>query len=235
MWSVPNMWEGGECWILGGGPSMTGQFDIPESVVKDVRDGVLPPSAYSPYLSAIHNKHTIGINVAYLIGNWIDIMFFGDNGFYLAHRERLRSFPNIKAGCSINIHQYACDGIKGLVRMPNKRFGISDNRKTVVWNGNSGAAAISLAVHTGVKRIVLVGFDMKLQDNAQHWHQLYGIRNYSLPTIIKGKVRELPFNRHLTGFPEIAKDARKKGVEIINASPDSAITAFPKVTVKSLL
>ena len=45
----------------------------------------------------------------------------------------------------------------------------------------------------------------------------------------------MPFHRHLRGFPQIAKDAKQMGVEILNASPDSAIECFRKVTVKELL
>jgi len=88
-WSVPRMWEGGEVWILGGGPSLTKQFDIPDNVVQDVMKGISPPSVYSPYMEAIHNKHVIGINVAYLIGEWIDMCFFGDNKFFMPHQHRL--------------------------------------------------------------------------------------------------------------------------------------------------
>ena len=72
IWSVPRMWEEGDVWILGGGPSVPRQFGIPEKVVQDVINGISPPSVYSPYMKALHDKHVIGINVAYLIGNWID-------------------------------------------------------------------------------------------------------------------------------------------------------------------
>ena len=92
-WRVPRIWEGGDVWILGGGPSVTKQFDIPEQVVQSVMDGTSPPSVYSPYMKALHDKHVIGINVAYLIGDWIDMVFFGDNKFLLKHLERLSEWP----------------------------------------------------------------------------------------------------------------------------------------------
>ena len=37
------------------------------------------------------------------------------------------------------------------------------------------------------------------------------------------------------GFPEIAKDAKKMGVKILNANPKSAINDFEKVNVKDLI
>ena len=45
----------------------------------------------------------------------------------------------------------------------------------------------------------------------------------------------MPFHRHLQGFPAIAADAKWRGIEILNASPDRAITCFRKVSVKELL
>ncbi len=73
---------------------------------------------------------------------------------------------------------------------------------------------------------------MKLNDtDNQHWHDVYkrGV------TLDQRKKRKMPFHRHLRGFPQIAKDAKQMGVEILNASPDSTIECFRKVTVKELL
>ena len=75
LWQVPKMWEGGECWIIGGGPSMPLQFGVPEDVVRGVLAGQLPFSTYSPFLSPIHDKHVIGINAAFLLGPWLDVIF----------------------------------------------------------------------------------------------------------------------------------------------------------------
>jgi hypothetical protein len=111
--------------------------------------------------------------------------------------------------------------------------GISDNPKMVSWNGNSGAAAISIAANMGAKRIILLGFDMKLDDSKhQHWHNVYN-RNYTNPK--PNKPHHLPFDRHLRGFPEIAKDAKRRGIEILNCCPDSAIKEFPKFSLKELI
>jgi len=238
-WSVPKIWEGGECWIIGGGPSVTEQFEIPKDIVQGVRNKDLPPSAYSPYLVSIHGKHVIGINAAYLIGDWIDMVFFGDRGFFVANRKQLAEFPGLKVTCcpGISAHQYDLDHIKYLQKDRKRTKGISRNSSMVSWNANSGAAAISVAVHAGVTRIVLLGFDMKLgEGDVQHWHNLY--KKDAPPRKRRNNKPNkagLPFHRHLLGFPVIAKDAHQMGIEILNASPDSAITDFRKCTVKELL
>jgi len=57
-WKVPRIWE----------------FEVPEEVIQRVLTKELPPSAYSPYMHPIHNKHVIGVNAAFLIGQYITSM-----------------------------------------------------------------------------------------------------------------------------------------------------------------
>jgi len=226
------MWDGGDVWIIGGGPSVAEQFNIPAEVVQSVFSGAEPLSAYSPYMKAIHDKHVIAINVAFRIGDWIDMVFFGDGGFYLANKVALAKFPGLKVSC----HSHVCkdNWVKFLARDGKKPRGISSTPYLVSWNGNSGAAAVSVAVHAGAKRVILLGFDMKLNNsNQQHYHNAYGrgIINIQDPH----KRRKLPFDRHLRGFPIIAQDAGRMGIEIINASPESVISCFRKMTVKEII
>lgn len=230
LWQVPRMWEDGECWIIGGGPSIPKQFGVPTQVIDRVLSGELKPEAYSSYMQPIHSKHCIGINAAYMIGSWMDIIFFGDRRFFLQHMHELAAYPGIKCTCNPKFEASRYRWVKYLQRDRNHPRGISAHNHRVSWNNNSGAAAISVAVHAGVKRVVLLGFDMDLdKDNRQHWHSAYR------PVGKKRNARKLPFHRHLLGFEAIARDARRMKVEIINASPTSKITQFPKVNVKDLL
>jgi len=228
IWQVPKIWEGGDAWILGGGPSIINQFNIPKEISDKVLLKQLPLSAYSKYMEPIHDKHVIGINIAYLIGNWIDIVFFGDKNFYLTHKESLFNFSGLKISCNPEVEK--CFWIKYLAQDKATPLGITTNPKMVSWNKNSGAAAISLAAHTGVKRIFLLGFDMKLSEtNKQHWHSEY--KNPQEPL----NLRKLPFQRHLTGFPSIYKDAKNLNIQIYNVNSDSAITQFSCINLKEAL
>jgi len=230
-WTVPKMWEGGECWIIGGGPSIPVQFGVPSDVIEAVLAKELDPSAYSPYMERIHKKHVIGINSAFLIGDWIDMVFFGDRGWWLKNRVALAKFPGLKVACHPKPSKYRSEGIKFLGRDRNHKRGISSNPSRVSWNANSGAAAISVAANAGAKRIVLLGFDMCLGANLkQHWHGLYGTANRATDD-----PKRLPFRRHLGGFSAIAKDAKKRGIEIINVCPNSAIEQFKKISVEEFL
>lgn len=233
-WRVPRIWEGGECWILGGGPSLPRQFGVPEEVIQNVMSQDLPLSSYSPYMTPIHKKHVIGVNTAFLIGDWIDMVFWGDKNWYLKNRNALAGFKGLKVTC----HPYFANGkfrsenVKHTPKDNSHNKGISPTPHKVSWNANSGAAAISVAANMGVKRIVLLGFDMKLgTDGRQHWHSKYSGPGEYTPR----EEKKLPFLRHLAGFPAIARDAHGLGIEIINACPDSSINVFPRMTAMDVL
>lgn len=229
-WDIPKIWEDGDVWILGGGPSVTEQFDIPDSVVKQVLSGTSSPNVYSPYMEPLHKRHVIGINVSFMIGDWIDMAFFGDPNFFLQYQVELAKFPGLRVSCAPNTENVPW--VKFLAREGSHGKGISTNPYKVSWNGNSGAAAISVAAHAGAKRIILLGFDMTLGENKmQHWHDIYK----KGPATNEKRLRKLPFHRHLIGFGQIAKDAKRMGIEILNASPKSVITEFPKYSVKELI
>ncbi len=224
-WIPPKIWKDGECWILGGGPSLPRQFGVPEELVREVRQGRKPVTAYSPYLSPIYNKHIIAVNNAYMLGDWVDVCWFGDNSWYLVHRLGLIRFKGIKATCNIRFEKPEPRRearLKYLAR-DSKRFGITTKEGHVSWNGNSGASAINLAYHFGAKRILLLGFDMQKDGNATHWHGGHD------PHV------EPPFKRHKTSFAYIKADAERLGIEILNVNPDSAIDEFPKVRLEDVL
>ena len=232
VWNIPRMWEGGECWIIGGGPSLSQQFEIPQDIIDKVMSGEKSIDAYSPFLSAIHNKHVIGVNAAFLLGSWIDIVFFGDGGFYKRNFRELDKVNKLKIACNMSSKKIVeLSGVKFVARDHKHSTGMTKRKNAISWNSNSGAAAINFAYHLGVKKIYLLGFDMTVgPTKMEHWHV-----HYSTAKGGPRDPRKLPFHRHLLGFPRIAKDAKKLGVEIINVSPNSAITSFKKVSLKEVI
>ena len=82
-WIVPTeMWKDKTVWILGGGTSLSRQFNVPDELIRGIEKGEFPISILSPYMKAIHNEVVIGINMAFRIGDWIDMVFWGDPSFY---------------------------------------------------------------------------------------------------------------------------------------------------------
>lgn len=225
IWRVPKMWEDGECWIIGGGQSIFEQFEVPELLQKKILAKDSDVSECSKYFSILYDKHVIGINMAYRLGTWIDILFFGDKGLFFGNQKEIAEYPKLRVSCHPFFKRN--EFIKYLARDRKQLRGMTEDNSKVVWNGNSGAAAINMAIHTGVKRIVLLGFDMSMNGKPTHWHKFYNQRS--------DKRNDSIFKRHLSGFPSIAKHAYRLGVEILNANPNSAITSFRKISVKEIL
>lgn len=223
-WTAPRMWEGGTAIIIGGGPSILKQFNIPPEIVKGVFSKKLFPSAYSSYLKAIHNQHIIAVNVAYRIGPWIDVMFFGDTSTWNEEKKNLTTFRGLKVSCAGGLENEP--SIKWMKREPRRKVGISTDPNFLAWNRNSGSAAINLAVHFGVKRIILLGFDMKLDTSKnQHWHKIYDSDPKSVDRTMA---------KHLAGFPQMKSDLDRLHIEVLNANPDSKIDAFRKLNFKDI-
>lgn len=208
---------------------MPREFGVPEDVIADVVLRKAPMATYSPFLSPIHGKHIIGINAAFRLGRWVDIMFFGDGHYYFNNKQDLDAFPNLRVTCNSNVNKPTLPQIKYTPRDGTHLFGLTEKKNMVSWNKNSGACAISLAHKLGAKRIILLGFDMMTSPNGQqHWHGEY-------PSSLKPRRPEqLPFKTHLQAFGPISRDAERYGIEILLVGK-SAITEIRKVELKDVL
>ena len=91
--------------------------------------------------------------------------------------------------------------------------------------GNSGFQALNLAIQMGARRVVLVGFDMRI-DLGRHWHGDHG------PGL--NNPRDTSVVRWRRAFDASAPILQSLGVEVFNASPSSALEAFPKRTLEEL-
>lgn len=87
---------------------------------------------------------------------------------------------------------------------------------TIHWGANSGYQAINLAYLWGAKRILLLGYDCKNIDGKAHWFGQHP----------QGLNRNQPLDEWKRNFPQLAADLQDEGVEVINCSPDSALTCF---------
>lgn len=98
---------------------------------------------------------------------------------------------------------------------------------TVGGGGNSGFQALNLAVQFGARRIVLIGFDM--QDiGGLHW---YGRNRWPQAN----NPNEGQMKRWATSMEKAAPALTERGVEVVNASPTSALAVFAKMSVEAAL
>ena len=116
-----------------------------------------------------------------------------------------------------------------------KPAGIEKRAGFISWNGNTGASAINVAYHLGVSRVVLLGFDMQEVDGDCNWHTEHLEMN---PNSEKKKLEnggQTCYGRYLKKFPDVVKDAKRLGLEILNATPGSALLDFPMVELRDVL
>jgi len=197
-WTIPKLWSGETAFILGGGPSLN---DVNFDLIKE--------------------KRVIGVNNAYLLGSWVDICWFGDSRWWGWHKEKLSEFPGLIVSCATSLVKNNYNFLKIVAR--GKPRGIEQKPNCVSWNRNSGISAINFAYHLGVKRVVLLGFDMRRIDNKTNWHDQHPCPDKN------------PYEMFLRVISSVQLDAQRLKLEIINATPGSAIKVFPTMRLEEVV
>lgn len=200
VWNVPKLWKGETIYVIGGGPSLRGQK-----------------------LEIIKNKRCIGVNQAFRVWPWIDVLYFGDPGFFSINRLDILAWTGIKVSSFAGVPPIG-KGWPSIKRVGRSMsYGIESKIRThISWNGNSGASAVNLAYWFGAHRVVLVGFDMHDDAGRHNFHDWYPDKKDDFER----------YERHMKGWPIIARHAKKLNLEIINATPGSAINNFPIMTLE---
>lgn len=104
--------------------------------------------------------------------------------------------------------------------------GLSADPGALATGGHSGYSAINLAVHFGAARIVLLGYDLQATGGRDHFcgpHQHGHSRGH------------LPFELFRHHFPSIVAPLAVRGVSVVNASRETSLTIFPRMTITEAL
>ena len=88
---------------------------------------------------------------------------------------------------------------------------------------NSGYQAVNLAAHFGCSKLILLGFDMWSGPTGQNWFQKPGLHVDS------------PYPLFHQAFASMVEPLRAAGVQVVNASRFTLLTAFPKVVLEDAL
>lgn len=99
-------------------------------------------------------------------------------------------------------------------------------REVLHSNGNSGFQAINLAFLFGARKIVLVGFDMKLGPKGEKHHH----KDHPEPCV-QGQT----FGQWMLNGAVLAKDLEKVGCDVANCSAETAMTCFRRSTLEKEL
>lgn len=100
--------------------------------------------------------------------------------------------------------------------------GLSTSPKRIHQGGNSGYQAIGLAHAWGAERVVLLGYDMQRTGGKSHWH---GDHKGGLPNL----------GPAMTTWPAKFATIAAQWPHVVNASRQTALTCFPRVTLADAL
>lgn len=184
------------------------------------------PSLTPEVAKAVRGHPVIAVNDAYRLLPFADVLYACDSTWWLTHK----GVPGF-AG-----ERWSSHGVAGRVRHNDKseigpRFrlnliegqdgeGFSTDPSFIHYGSNSGFQAVNMAILWGATRIILVGFDMQ----GTHFFGAHprGLRN---TTKYDNFIRA--FKKAATRLPA--------GVEILNATPGSALRCFPMVSLDDAL
>jgi hypothetical protein len=203
-------WKGSRCFIIGGGPSLSG-FNFEE----------------------LRGEKTIAINAAFRYIPFADLLFSMDHSFYRnmirgvygpEAMEGYRKFPGIKCFLEISDHHYENPVyyVHGDLRNKTLPIGL---RNGIYPGANSGFGALMIAICLGADPIYLLGFDMTFQGTQTHFHRLYKKMTVSKPRL----------DSYRRNFENIAPLIREKGIRVINLNPASKLRCFDFSTFQEVM
>jgi hypothetical protein len=160
------------------------------------------------------------VNNSYKLAPWADVLYAADDRWWDQHPDA-RKFAGLKV----------TPGEQPAKRYGLKLISLTDHREPhkddmtietpglISRGGNGGHQLTNLVIQFGCRKILWLGFDCK----GDHWHGRHPIplRN---PTPQRLDLWARTFDAQ-------ADRLRQMGVEIVNCSQRSAITAYPKMSV----
>ena len=148
---------------------------------------------------------------------WADALYGCDHHWWQAH-DGVPAFHGVR----LAYEQKTLDlwgGLKVDIRKGEDRL-LFDRIGEVGWGFNSGFHAVNLAIQFGASRLVLVGFDFRV-DHGRHF---FGDHSYG-----RGRPGADCIAKWRLVLDNQAPLISGRGVRAVNCSPLSALTAFPKM------
>jgi hypothetical protein len=178
------------------------------------------PSAKEANFEALGGYRVIAVNESWKLYPNADALYACDRAWWDLHRgcpdfTGLKITEDTRAARTYGLQRVEID--RAAHAMLVEKPGHIGN------GGNSGFQAVNIAVQTGVKRIILIGFDYQ----GEHWHGDHP-RPLNNPTSDK-------LATWAKRLDAVAPELARLGVEVLNASPASALTAFQKIEMERRL
>lgn len=163
---------------------------------------------------------------------WADVVY-GCDAAWWRHRNGLKDFKGLRVCWAPEI-PFQFPGVRSVkIRIAKdspREYSdklILDGSGDIGSGSNSGFQAFNLALRWGARRIILVGFDMDDRGGV-HWYGRNNWRGCSNPDVDN-------FLRWIRAFMLAVPDLEAIGAQVINASPRSALKAFPRRSIDDAL
>lgn len=204
-------WTGQTCYIVLGGTSVD-----PHEVQR---------------LHERPSAKTLVVNSSYIVAPWADALFFADDRWYKRELQERPALLKSFRGEVWTIAEHSAAREPGLYLLrqvvpgENGVGGLAREPDTVAMQRTSTSGALNFAVHRGAARIVLIGADNRDGDNGRIHHHA----EYPWPrrrTTWRVKEKQLALAAHALAA---------LGIPVINASPISTLTWWPKTSLKDFL
>jgi len=188
------------------------------------------PSLTPEVAKACEGRSVLAVNDAHRLFPWAEILYACDSSWWAVHK-----------GCpGFQGEKWSSHGGPARIRHNDKteaakRWGLNliEGRDghgfcfepgIIHYGSNSGFQAINLAIQMGATRIILVGFNMGTIDGKRHFFGDHpaGLRNAST------------YGNFIRAFDRAAK-LLPSHITILNATPQSALTCFSKVSLHDAL
>ena len=166
----------------------------------------------------------MAINTSWKLAPWADLLFACDAAWW-GNAKGCPEFAGLKVTVDAHAAKHFPDVRVVRCRKPDDRL-VVDDIGTIGWGGNSGFHCLNLAVQFGCRKIILVGFDMTIAYGI-HWHGKHPDRLNN------------PSNRNVERWRRAVDGAARViaplGISVINCSPISALTKYPKMGFEEAL
>lgn len=165
----------------------------------------------------------IGVNNAYQAAPWLDVVYACDLMWWKKYHADVKARAPQAETVTQDASAHKQYGLTTRIR-GSARDGLGTQE--IHTGSNGGHAAVNLAYLWGARRILLLGYDMKLSsDGRRHWHA-----DHPAPCI-----QAQHFSNWIHRFESTARDLERLGIEVLNCTPDSALPWFDRATIQEAL
>ena len=153
---------------------------------------------------------TIVTNTTFRLCPWADVLYAMDKQWWLTYLDEVeKTFGGTRCTPHLMPHRFKTAALKSC--------GFTS------YN-HSGAGAISLALHAGAARVLLLGYDCQHTGGRAHWHADHGGRLGNAKTL----------HRWASAYEALAARLRKEGVQVWNCTRETALD-WPRMPLEQAL